>query len=169
MRSCRENEGLPIARTKQTAHKTACSPSQKHFAHKTCAVQRPHRFRPGVLALREIRKYQRSTALLIQRTPFQRLIKSISYEFNSSLRFTTSSLQAIQEAAEYYLVGLFEDSQLCALHARRVTVMTKDLQRSRLSAVVYNGRLRVHICRGIKPLLSGAVSSCSQLLSLFGA
>jgi len=78
--------------------------------------------------LREIRKYQRSTALLIQRTPFQRLIKSISYEFNSSLRFTTSSLQAIQEAAEYYLVGLFEDSQLCALHARRVTVMTKDLR-----------------------------------------
>jgi len=90
-------------------------------------VQRPHRFRPGVLALREIRKYQRSTGLLLQRTPFQRLIKSIAHQFNSSLRFTTSSLTAIQEAAEYYLVGLFEDCQLCALHARRVTVMTKDL------------------------------------------
>ena len=123
-----------MARTKQIAHKTAQTRTKgkKQYAFKTCEVQRPHRFRPGVLALRDIRKYQKSTSLLIQKTPFQRLVKSLADQFDSTLHFTTSSLLALQEATEYYLVGLFADCQLCAAHARRVTIMLKDLTLARL-------------------------------------
>jgi len=72
------------------------------------AVLQPHRYRPGTVALREIRKYQKSTELLIRKLPFQRLVREIAQDFKTDLRFQSSAVLALQEAAEAYLVGLFE-------------------------------------------------------------
>ncbi|XP_037471317.1 histone H3.3-like [Triticum dicoccoides] len=94
-------------------------------------VKKPHRFRPGTVALREIRKYQKSTELLIRKLPFQRLVREIAQDFKTDLRFQSSAVSALQEAAEAYLVGLFEDTNLCAIHAKRVTIMPKDIQLAR--------------------------------------
>ena len=97
----------------------------------TGGVKKPHRYRPGTVALREIRKYQKSTELLIRKLPFQRLVREIAQDFKTDLRFQSSAVLALQEAAEAYLVGLFEDTNLCAIHARRVTIMPKDMQLAR--------------------------------------
>nr|pir hypothetical protein K03A1.1 - Caenorhabditis elegans [Caenorhabditis elegans] len=83
------------------------------------------------VALREIRRYQKSTELLIRRAPFQRLVREIAQDFKTDLRFQSSAVMALQEAAEAYLVGLFEDTNLCAIHAKRVTIMPKDIQLAR--------------------------------------
>merc|ERR1712159_307388 len=118
-----------MARTKQTARKsTGAKAPRKQLANKaarksapaTGGVKKPHRFRPGTVALREIRKYQKSTDLLIRKLPFQRLVRDIAHEYKTELRFQSSAVLALQEAAEAYLVGLFEDTNLCAIHARRV-------------------------------------------------
>ena len=90
------------------------------------------RFRPGTVALREIRAYQRSTQLLIPRLPFSRLVKEIAQQYGTNgLRFQSSALMALQEATEAYMVQLFEDCVLCCVHARRVTVMPKDMTLAR--------------------------------------
>ena len=94
-------------------------------------VRRPRRFRPGTVALREIRRCQKSTDLLIRKAPFQRLVREIAEEFKLNLRFQSTAVLALQEAAEAYLIGLFEDTNLCALHAKRVTIMPKDMQLAR--------------------------------------
>ena len=94
-------------------------------------VKKPHRYRPGTVALREIRKYQKSTELLIRKLPFQRLVREIAQDFKTDLRFQSSAVLALQEASESYLVGLFEDTNLCAIHAKRVTIMPKDMQLAR--------------------------------------
>ena len=94
-------------------------------------VKKPHRYRPGTVALREIRKYQKSTDLLIRKAPFQRLVREIAQDFKSDLRFQSTAVLALQEASEAYLVGLFEDTNLCAIHAKRVTIMPKDIQLAR--------------------------------------
>ena len=94
----------------------------------TTGVKKPHRYRPGTVALREIRRYQKSTELLIRKMPFNRLVREIAQDFKTDLRFQASAIGALQEAAEAYLVGLFEDSNLCAIHAKRVTIMPKDIQ-----------------------------------------
>merc|ERR1712231_50580 len=86
------------------------------------------RFRPGTVALREIRKFQKSTELLIRKLPFQRLVREIASEYKNDLRFQSSAVLALQEASEAYMVGLFEDTNLCAIHAKRVTIMPKDMQ-----------------------------------------
>ena len=83
------------------------------------------------MALREIRSYQKSTELLICRTPFQRLVREIAQDFKSELRFQSLAIAALQEAAETYLVSLLEDANLCAIHAKRVTIFVKDLQLAR--------------------------------------
>ena len=80
------------------------------------------------MALREIRRYQKSTELLIRKLPFQRLVREIAQDFKTDLRFQGSAVLALQESAEAYLVGLFEDTNLCAIHAKRVTIMPKDIQ-----------------------------------------
>ena len=90
-----------------------------------------HRFRPGTVALREIKRYQKSTALMLPRAPFQRLVRNICANIDSDLRFQAQGLLALQEAAEAYIVGIFEDSNLCCLHANRVTVMKKDMELAR--------------------------------------
>ncbi|EGV94270.1 Histone H2A type 1 [Cricetulus griseus] len=92
---------------------------------------KPHRYRPGTVALREIRRYQKSTELLIRKLPFQRLVREIAQDFKTDLRFQSSAVMALQEACEAYLVGLFEDTNLCAIHAKRVTIMPKDIQLAR--------------------------------------
>ena len=78
-----------------------------------------------------VRRYQKSTDLLIRKLPFQRLVREIAQDFKSDLRFQGSAVLALQEAAEAYLVGLFEDTNLCAIHAKRVTIMPKDIQLAR--------------------------------------
>ena len=83
------------------------------------------------VALREIRKYQKSTELLIRKLPFQRLVREIAQEYKTELRFQSSAVGALQEAAEAYLVSLFEDVNLCAIHAKRVTIMVRDMQLAR--------------------------------------
>lgn len=97
----------------------------------TGGIKKPHRFRPGTVALREIRRYQKSTELLIRKLPFQRLVREIAQQFKSDLRFQASAIAAMQEAAEAYLVGIFEDTNLCAIHAKRVTIMPKDMELAR--------------------------------------
>ena len=83
------------------------------------------------VALREIRRFQKTTELLIKKLPFQRLVREITDEMKVGMRFQSSALGALQEAAEAYLVALFEDTNLCALHAKRVTIMPKDMQLAR--------------------------------------
>ncbi|XP_064219192.1 uncharacterized protein LOC105721447 [Aotus nancymaae] len=131
---------LLMARTKQTARKsTGGKAPRKQLATKaarksapaTGGVKKPHRYRPGTVALREIRRYQKSTELLIRKLPFQRLVREIAQDFKTDLRFQSSAVMALQEACEAYLVGLFEDTNLCAIHAKRVTIMPKDIQLAR--------------------------------------
>ena len=86
------------------------------------------RFRPGRLALNEIHYFQKHTHLLIRRLPFQCLVREVADSFKTELRWRSSALMALQEACEAYLVWLFEDSNLCAIHAKRVTIMPKDIQ-----------------------------------------
>jgi len=132
-----------MARTKQTAHKStggkaprkqlAMKAARKH--HAIGGVKKPHRYRPGTVALREIRKYQKTTNLLIRKLPFQRLVREIVRDLvddinsptqNQYYRFQSTAILAIQEATEAYSVSIFEDSNRCAIHAKRVTVMPKD-------------------------------------------
>jgi histone H3 len=94
-------------------------------------VKKPHRFKPGTIALREIRKYQKSTELSIRKLSFQRLVIEIAQDFKIDLRVQSSAVAALQEATEAYLVGLFEDTNLCAIHAKRATIMPKDIQIAR--------------------------------------
>jgi histone H3 len=94
-------------------------------------VKKPHRYRPGTVALREIRRYQKTTDLMIRKLPFQRLVKEITQDFKDLLRYQGSAILALQESAEAYLVGLFEDTNLCAIHAGRVTIMPKDIALAR--------------------------------------
>ena len=89
------------------------------------------RYRPGTVALREIRRYQKSTELLIRKLPFQRLVREIADEQTVGLRFQATAIQALQAAAEAYIVSLLEDSNLCCIHAGRVTVKVKDMQLAR--------------------------------------
>lgn len=86
------------------------------------------RDRPGTLALREIRRYQKSTDLLMRRAPFVRLVRELTADIMNDMRFKAEALSALQEAAEAYLTGLFEDTNLAAIHAKRITIMPKDMQ-----------------------------------------
>ena len=94
-------------------------------------VKKPHRYRPGTVALWEIRCYQKSTELLIRKLSFQRLVREIAQDIKTDLRFQLSAIMALQEASEAYLVGLFEDTNLCAIHAKWVTIMPRDIQLAR--------------------------------------
>ena len=133
-----------MARTKQTARKqtsqvAAGKAPRKQVGNKAArksapsigGIKKPHRYRPGTVALREIRRYQKSTELLLRKLPFQRLVREVAQEFKSDLRFQSSAVLALQEACESYLVSLFEDTNLCAIHAKRVTIMPKDMQLAR--------------------------------------
>lgn len=105
--------------------------SGKTYQPAATGVKKPHRYRPGTVALKEIRKYQKTTELLIRKLPFQRLVREIAQDFKNDLRFQGTAIVALQEAAESYLTGLFEDTNLGAIHAKRVTIMPKDVQLAR--------------------------------------
>ena len=127
-------KSLPPSRP-TTAKKTPRRnlPNHPQNAPSTSAQGTPktRRYKPGTRALMEIRKFQKSTNLLIPRLPFSRVVKEIAQDFKTDLRFQSSALLALQEASEAYLTQLFEDCVLCAIHARRVTVMVKDMQLAR--------------------------------------
>nr|BAF49717.1 putative centromeric histone H3-like protein_1 [Olimarabidopsis pumila] len=95
--------------------------------------KKPYRYKPGTVALREIRHFQKTTSLLLPAAPFIRQVRSISSALapREITRWTAEALVALQEAAEDYLVGLFSDSMLCAIHAKRVTLMRKDFELAR--------------------------------------
>ena len=111
-------------------------PSRKSVASKTSArktapssqQRRARRYRPGTVALRQIRKYQRSTDLLIRKAPFQRLVRAYAEQHLPDARIQLGAMITLQEALEGYLVGLFEDTNLLAIHAKRVTIMQRDMQ-----------------------------------------
>ena len=134
-----------MARTKQTSRKTArntvggkaprkqlaTKASRKQRVH-TGGVKKPHRYRPGTVALREIRRYQKSTDLLLRKLPFQRVVREIDQKESGGAkqrhRWQSTALLALHEASEAFFVRKFEDSNLCAIHAKRVTIMAKDIQ-----------------------------------------
>ena len=92
-------------------------------------TKKPPRYRPGTVALWEIRQYQKSTELLIRKLPFQRLVRELAQDLSKiNVRFQSGAIMALQEALEAYLVGLLEDTNLCTVHAKRVTIMPKDIQ-----------------------------------------
>ena len=92
-------------------------------------MKKPHRYCPGTIALREIRRFQKTTELLIRKAPFQRVVREIAQKMfpNKDLRFQSLAVLALHEASEAYMVGMFEDTNLCALHAKRVTIMPRDM------------------------------------------
>ncbi|THW61395.1 hypothetical protein D6C91_02141 [Aureobasidium pullulans] len=117
-------------------HESSRNPSPKHKQRKRSLKllllsTRSCKPQPGTVALREIRRYQKSTELLIRKLPFQRLVREIAQDFKSDLRFQSSAIGALQESVEAYLVSLFEDTNLCAIHAKRVTIQSKDIQLAR--------------------------------------
>jgi histone H3 len=119
-------------RLSQTALKRYAQQQKDGTLPATGGVKKPRRFRPGTVALREIRKYQKSTDLLIAKVPFQRLVREVSDALTQdAFRWTASALLALQTAAEQGLAEMFESAQLCALHAKRITVMPKDIQLTR--------------------------------------
>ena len=129
-----------MARTKHTARKgTDGAASRTTKALKNIAEKAPHkppsqqlkrkrRFRLGTVALREICQYQKSTELLIRGAPFQWVVYEIMRSIKNDLRIQVAVIRGLQEAAEAHLVGLFEDSNLCAIHAKWVTIMPRDVQ-----------------------------------------
>ena len=126
-----------MARTKQTARKSTggkaphihlATMAARNLARSFGGVKKPHRWHPGTVALREICKYQKNTDLLMRKAPFQRLVREIACGIKSDLRMQSTALLALQEAAEAYMVGLFHDTNACAIHAKRVTIMPKDMQ-----------------------------------------
>jgi histone H3 len=145
-----------MVRTKQTAHKKIVVGEHEHEhehdapkkqrkpkvkqqkLNKDGTPRKTHRFRPGTQALRAIRKLQRSTDLLVPKLPFQRLVREIAQEMKTELRFQGMAILALQEAAEAYLVELFQDTNLLALHAKRVTITPQDLALAR--------RMRADVC-----------------------
>ena len=125
-----------MARTKQIVMKTSGGKdARKLLATKvgyksylpTRKVKRPYRYRGGSEALKEIRRYQKSSELLIRKFPFQRLVREIAQQLRPYLRFQSSAIMALQESCESYLVALFEDTNLCAIHAKRVTILPRDM------------------------------------------
>ena len=129
-----------MARTKQTARKSTGGKAPRKALQNQAVrraapdhggVKRAHRYRPGTVALREIRRYQMSTDNLIRKRPFQRLVRDVAQDYKSDVRFQAAALEALQSASEAYLVGLFEDTNLACLHARRRTIMIRDMQLAR--------------------------------------
>ncbi|KAI9554548.1 hypothetical protein GHT06_019821 [Daphnia sinensis] len=114
---------------KTKADKTKSTPSKTTEKKETSILKTPRRYRPGTKALREIRKYQKGTELLLQKAPFQRLVREVTVELSDeTMRFTAEALECLQTAAEAYVVQLFEDSVLAMIHAKRVTLMVRDIQ-----------------------------------------
>ena len=140
VREAQEELKRILAEKREEKRKKAAAKMAKKGGQKAPkgGVKKRYRYRPGTVALKQIRQYQKSTELLIRKLPFQRLVREIASDSEviksplcGKVRFQSAAVMALQEAAEAYLVGLFEDTNLCAIHARRVTIMPKDIQLAR--------------------------------------
>ena len=140
VREAQEELKKVLAKKREEELKKAAARAAKSRGQKAPkgGVKKHYRYRPGTVALKQIRRYQKTTELLIRKLPFQRLVREIASEDEvirsplcSKVRFQSAAIMALQEASEAYLVGLFEDSNLCAIHAKRVTIMPKDIQLAR--------------------------------------
>ena len=109
--------------------------ARKVAAAKSGSPQKKHQYHPGTVARRQIRRYQKDTELLIRQLPFQQLVREIIQDFKTNFRVAPTTLTALQEAAEAYLVSLFEDTNLCAIHTKQVTIMPKIYRLSDVSVV----------------------------------
>lgn len=116
---------------KKKAAKIAEEDEEKEEKEEDGEKKKAHRFRPGTVALREIRQQQKKTNLLIRRGPFERLVREIAQDFKDDLRFQKEAILMIQLATESYLISLFEDTNLCAIHAKRSLIKPKDIQLAR--------------------------------------
>ena len=119
-----------MSRTKTTAVKKTSKKSEGKRARDP-AQGKKFRWRPGTVALRQIKQYQKTTDLLMRKAPFQRLVRELATGHKEGLRWQASAVAALQEATEAYITGLLADGNLCALHAKRVTLMARDLQLAR--------------------------------------
>jgi histone H3 len=130
--------GDSMARTKQTARKsTGGKAPRKQLATKAArksatedqsqSAKKPQKFRVGTVALREIRKYQKSSELLLRKEPFRRMVRFISMGMNKDIRFQRRSIDAIQENLESFITSVLEEAYECVKHCGRVTLMTKDI------------------------------------------
>ena len=130
-------EAGPSASGEEPAQRKLCrtiggKAPRKEFL-KAGKVKKPRKYWPGTVALHKIRWYQKSTELLIQKLPFSWLVREITQEVGKrDMRFQGSTIICLQEAAEAFLVSLLEDTNLCTIHAKRVTIMPKDVQLARL-------------------------------------
>ncbi|KAI4644171.1 histone H3-like centromeric protein hH3v [Alternaria conjuncta] len=110
-------------------------PWLRHGRMQTQRTRQPkRRYKPGTVALREIKRYQKSTDLLLLKLPFQRVVREVALSvsrIDGPLRWQSQAIVALQEASEAFLVGLFHDANLCAIHAKRVTIQQKDIQLAR--------------------------------------
>ena len=129
-----------MARTKLVAKKASSERILKKKLEKDCEQRvraecprssKDGRLHPGVKAMHEVMHYQNTTELLIQKVSFQRVVRELCETIHSDIRFESQALLALQEAAESYLVGLFEDANLCTAHAKRIIVRPQDIQLSR--------------------------------------
>ena len=128
VQKARKSTGACVALTNKLAAKRGKTIGKGKKDMRDMIKFKPRRYHPGVVALREIRKLQKRTDLLIPRNPFLRLVKEIAMDYSAEqLRFQSAALSALQEAAEAFLVRLFEDTQLCAIHAKRVTIFPRDI------------------------------------------
>ena len=127
-----------MAHTKQKTRKStggatprfhSATKAARAAAQKVIAVRKPRRWRPGMVALREILKFQKTTDLLIRKAPFQHLVQEIVHNMSrkSDLQMQSTALVALQEAAEYFMVAVFSKTNLCTQHGKRVTILLKDL------------------------------------------
>ena len=120
-----------MARTKNHPYKSLGNnkrPSRSRLLKPQGRVRKARKFRPGTVALMQIRRYQRSTELLIRKLPFQRLVKEVVLQmFQQQYRFQSTALLALQEASEQFLVNMFEKVNHIAIHANRQTIMSKDV------------------------------------------
>ena len=94
-------------------------------------IQKKRRKKAGTHALQQIRHFQKTVCNLIQKKPFARIVREVAMEIKTDIRFQSTAVYCLQEAAEAYMVGLFEDTNLCAIHANRVTIFPKDMQLAR--------------------------------------
>ena len=140
VREAQEELKRVLAKKREEERKKAAARLAKKNGQKAPkgGVKKRYRYRPGTVALKQIRQYQKSTDLLIRKLPFQRLVREIACDSEiitsplcGKVRFQSAAIMALQEAAEAYLVGLFEDTNLCAIHAKQVTIMPKDIQLAR--------------------------------------
>ena len=112
-----------MARTKKT-------PKRRQVEGAARAGKKKRRTKPGIKALREIRFYQQSTGLLLRKLPFQRFVRELCVDITkkTDFRWQLTAMLALQEAAEAYVVAFFRDSVYAMVHAKRKTLMPKDMR-----------------------------------------